>query len=173
MKRIQPILRFLRHIFIPHWRVKQAFSHQALRNIEHAITASETRHSGQIRFAVEANLSLHQLLCHFSPKKRAIQVFSDLRVWDTAQNNGVLIYLLMADRDVEIVADRGIHQQVGSDGWEAICKQMESQFKLGHFEVGVLEGIESISRHLTQFSPPAFSVYKVQKNELSDQPVIL
>ena len=136
VKRIHPLKRLLNHSFMPHWRVKQAFSNDALRHIEQAITVSELSHSGQVRFAIEASLSLHQLIAKLKPSHRAIQVFSDLRVWDTEQNNGVLIYLLLADRDVEIVADRGIHQHVGTDNWEAICLQMESRFKLGDFEAG-------------------------------------
>ena len=157
----------------PNFCLRQAFSKKALRNIEQAITNCELSHSGQIRFAVEATLSVHQLIHQLSPKERAIQVFSDLRIWDTEQNNGVLIYLLLADRDVEIVSDRGIHQQVGSDNWEKICNQMQRHFKTGYFEVGVLEGIQSIGQHLTQFSPQSVSANKLQKNELPDQPVIL
>ena len=181
VKRIHPLKRLLNHSFMPHWRVKQAFSNDALRHIEQAITVSELSHSGQVRFAIEASLSLHQLIAKLKPSHRAIQVFSDLRVWDTEQNNGVLIYLLLADRDVEIVADRGIHQHVGTDNWEAICLQMESRFKLGDFEAGVIEGIQSITKHLEQYSPnesasqdPAHKInHKAKKNELSDKPVII
>lgn len=174
MKRIHPFKRILQHSLMPHWRVKQAFSDDALRNIEHAITASELNHSGQIRFAVEANLSLQQLVAKLKPQHRAIQVFSDLRVWDTEQNNGVLIYLLLADRDVEIVADRGIHHHVGVDNWENICVQMESRFKQGEFEAGVIEGIQSISQHLEQYSSKPLAINnKANRNELSDKPVML
>lgn len=169
MKRIHPFKRVLKHLFMPNWLVNRAFSKHALHNIEQAIAASELKHSGQIRFAVEANLSLHQLIVKLKPQHRAIQVFSDLHVWDTEKNNGVLIYLVLADRDVEIVADRGIHNQVGSETWEKICVAMEAQFKLGNFEQGVMLGIELISQQLEQFSPAVAG----SKNELSNRPVLL
>jgi uncharacterized membrane protein len=96
-------------------------------------------------------------------------VFAQLRVWDTAHNNGVLIYLLLADRDVEIVVDRGIDARVGKAGWEAICQMMEAEFRAGHFERGVIKGIDAVTRHLaTHFPRDAGSV-----NELPDAPVVL
>ena len=99
----------------------------------------------KIRFAVEHALDLPQLLAGMSARDRAIEVFSQLRVWDTEHNNGVLIYLLFADRDVEIVADRGIHAKVGA-GWEDICRSMEQRFRQGEFEAGVIEGIRAAWR---------------------------
>ena len=86
---------------------------------------------------------------------RALDIFSQLRIWDTAHNNGVLIYLLLADRDVEIVADRGIDAKVGAAGWEKICSEMEAEFKAGNFERGVIKGIEAVSRKLAKHFPQA------------------
>ena len=92
-----------------------------------------------------------------------------MRIWDTAHNNGVLIYLLLADHDVEIVADRGIDIHVGAAGWEDICHEMEAEFRSGHFERGVIKGIASVSRLLAQHFPRAGD----QRNELPDKPVVV
>jgi uncharacterized membrane protein len=140
-----------------------------MRAIEEAIRASEATHHGQIRFAVEAALDVLPLLRNQSARGRAIDVFSLLRVWDTADNNGVLIYLLLADRDVEIVADRGIVSHVGQDQWERICRGMEHAFREGRFEEGVLEGIRAVSAHLARYYPGQDK----RRNELPDSPVVL
>jgi uncharacterized membrane protein len=163
------IARMLRHLTMPQWRAARGLPREALLRIERAIAESESRHSGQIRFAVENALDLYDLLHGQSARERAIEVFAALRVWDTAHNNGVLIYLLLADRDVEIVADRGIHERVGSRAWEEICSEMEAAFREGHFEEGVLGGIARVSRFQeTYFPGPAHG-----PNELPDRPVVL
>ncbi|MBC7583338.1 MAG: TPM domain-containing protein, partial [Tardiphaga sp.] len=104
-----------------------------------------------------------------SARERAIDVFSQLRIWDTEHNNGVLIYLLLADRDVEIVVDRGIDAHVGAAGWEAICQAMEAEFRAGHFERGVIRGIAAVTQHLATHFPRDGAA----ANELPDAPVIL
>ena len=101
-------------------------------------------------------------------RERALEVFSQLRVWDTQMNNGVLIYLLLADRDVEIVADRDAHARVGTEGWEKICREMEMLFRQGKFEEGVLHGIRAVSVQLARHYPPQ----KQDSNELDDRPVV-
>ena len=100
---------------------------------------------------------------------RAIEVFSQLRVWDTEHNNGVLIYLLLADRSVEIVADRGIHAKVDSDEWEKICGAMEADFKQENFKDGVVKGIQAIAKQLAEHFP----THSKGPNELPDKPVLL
>ena len=140
-----------------------------MRQIERAIADAEARHSAQIRFAVEHALDLHALLRGESARERAIEVFAALRVWDTEHNNGVLIYLLLADRDVEIVADRGIHKRVSSGAWEEVCREMEAAFRQGRFEAGVLGGIARVSQYLeTHFPRQAPG-----PNELPDRPAVL
>jgi uncharacterized membrane protein len=104
-----------------------------------------------------------------SPRARAVAVFSQLRVWDTEQNSGVLIYLLLADRDVEIVADRGIHRRVGEATWEAVCKRMEGHFRSGRFEEGVIAGISEVSALLRSHFPAGPG----DVDELPDKPVVL
>lgn len=161
--------RILRHLMTGAWQLRRAFPPESLRRIEAAIHAAESRHDGQIRFAVEASLELPALLRRLSARERALEVFSQLRVWDTEHNNGVLIYLLLADRDVEIVADRGVHRQVGNVRWEAICRRMEEAFRQHRFEPGVLAGIEAVGEELARAYPKTGG----PGNELADAPVLL
>jgi uncharacterized membrane protein len=149
--------------------VRRVFPSRALNEIEQAIRATEVRHAGQIRFAVEAALELAPLLAGQTAQQRAIEVFSTLRVWDTEHNNGVLIYLLLADRDVEIIADRGIHVRLGREVWEAICHEMEAAFHAGHFEAGVIAGIHAVGEHLSRHFP----AHDGKSNEMPDSPVVL
>lgn len=161
--------RIIRHLTMPSWHVRRCFPKAAMRAIEHAIRESERRHRGQIRFAVEAALDTGRLLRGLSARERAIEVFSRLRVWDTEHNNGVLIYLLLADRDVEIVADRGIDAQVGQAGWERICRELEAAFRAGRFEEGALGAIGVVGAQLAQHYPGPGT----KLNELPDTPVVL
>lgn len=161
--------RILRHLFTPPWRVRRAFPTRSLRAIEAAIRAAERSHSGEIRFAVESALDLWPLLRGQSARERALAVFSELRVWDTERNNGVLIYLLLADHDVEILADRGIHARVGAPEWERICREMEQCFREGRFEEGVVTGIRALDAHLARHFPRSGK----SPNELPDAPLVL
>ncbi|GAC1499238.1 MAG: TPM domain-containing protein [Bradyrhizobium sp.] len=140
-----------------------------MATIEQAIKAGETTHSGQVRFVVEGALDGKPLFRDQPARERALDIFSHLRIWDTAQNNGVLIYLLLADRQVEIVADRGIDAVVGAAGWEKICAGMERDFRAGHFQRGVIKGIEAVSRQLAAHFPK----HGAGPNELPDEPVVL
>ena len=117
--------RYWRHIVTDHHTVRRIFSADALSRIEHAIADSEKTHGGQIVFAVEPALPLGRVHHKLTPRERALEVFGLLRVWDTEHNNGVLIYLLLADHDVEIVADRGIANADGDAQWQAICGEIE------------------------------------------------
>jgi len=161
--------RWLRHEFNGASALNKVLPPEALQRLGAVVTAGEKRHNGEIRLAVEASLHLPLFRNGPSGRERAIQVFSDLRVWDTEANNGVLIYLLLADRDVEIVADRGIHDIVGDVGWEEICHGMEQAFRLGRFEEGLAEGIREVAEHLETHFPHS----EGDRNELPDEPVIL
>lgn len=167
---MRKLKRFLKHLLAGRWQVRQHFPQGAMARIEQAIHESERLHSGELRFAVEAGLDWPELLHGVTPRARAVDVFSQLRVWDTEQNSGVLIYLLLADRDVEIVADRGIHACVGDAGWRAICHQMETRFRQGEFELGVIEGLAAITTLLQQHFPAQGAA---NPNEISDAPVVL
>jgi uncharacterized membrane protein len=161
--------RIGKHLLEHRWRVRRIFPAKVLAAIEQAIRAGEATHSGQVRFVVEGALDGATLFKGHSARQRALDIFSQLRIWDTAHNNGVLIYLLLADRNVEIVADRGIDARVGAAGWEKICAEMERDFKAGNFEAGVIRGIEAVSRELAVHFPP----HHGDKNELPDAPVVM
>lgn len=167
--------RIARHLMMTPGRVRRTFPQAALLAIENAISASEAHHSGQIRFAVEGALNVAPLLRGQSARERAIDLFAQLRIWDTANNNGVLIYLLLADRDVEIVADRGIAQQMAAPAWEQICHTMESAFLRGEYEKGVLTGIHLVAHGLTRHFPARTDGGNGGNgsNELPDQAVLL
>lgn len=164
------LMRILRHLFTGQMAIKHVLPSASLARIEQAIKQSEMNHDGEILFAVEASLNLVSLLKKQSARERAIDIFSLLRVWDTQHDNGVLIYLLLADHDVEIVADRGIHTKVGHGEWEKICHEMEIAFQTEQFEKGVLTAINTISNHLEKHFPVRLIK---SKNELPDRPVIL
>ena len=161
--------RIGKHLVEHNWRVRRIFTPRVLDRIEQAIKAGEATHSGQVRFVVEGALDGAPLFHNQPARERAIDIFSHLRIWDTAHNTGVLIYLLLADRKVEIIADRGIHSQVGAAGWEKICRDMESDFTIGKFEVGVIKGIAAVSRELSKYFPARGP----GPNELPDEPVVM
>jgi uncharacterized membrane protein len=161
--------RIGRHLLEHRWRVRRIFPPRVLAAIEQAIKAGETTHSGQVRFVVEGALDGAPLFRNQSARERALDIFGQLRIWDTAHNNGVLIYLLLADRQVEIVADRGIDAQVGAAGWAKICADMEIDFKAGNFESGVIKGIAAVSRQMATYFPAQAG----DRNELPDAPVVM
>jgi uncharacterized membrane protein len=163
------IKRIGKHLLEHHWRVRRIFPPEVLAVIERTIKAGEATHSGQVRFVVEGALDGKPLFKDQPARERALDIFSHLRVWDTAHNNGVLIYLLLADRQVEIVADRGIDAKVGAAGWKKICAEMETDFKAGNFERGVIRGIEAVSRQLAAHFPK----HGAGRNELPNAPVVI
>jgi uncharacterized membrane protein len=140
-----------------------------MKRIQAAITAGEATHGGQVRFVVEGSLPMGQVVRGETPRERALEVFGRLRIWDTEENCGVLIYLLLADRDVEIVADRGIHRKVGDEAWLAICRGMESAFREKRFADGAVDGIDAINALLAHHFPRT----NAGPNELPDEPVVL
>ena len=161
--------RILKHLLTTHGQVTRAFPRSALNAIEQAIRSSETAHAGEIRFVVEGALDGMPLFKGQSPRERAIELFAQLRVWDTEHNSGLLIYLLLADRAVEIVADRGIHAKVGPEEWSAVCRQMEADFKKLNFEDGVLKGVQTVTQHLVNHFPAV----RCDEDELSNTPLVL
>ena len=163
------IRRIARHLFMLPGAVTRAFPASAMTSIEQAIGRSERQHSGEVRFAVEPALDTSALLAGESARERAIEMFSLLRLWDTDARNGVLIYLLLADRDIEIVADRGVSAKVNPSEWEAICRTMEAELRRGHYGEAVVSGIEAASRLLARHFPRSAG----DRNELPDRPVAL
>jgi uncharacterized membrane protein len=161
--------RLLRHLLFPHWLTRRYFSGRVLARVEAAVAAAEHGHAGEFRFAVEGALHPAQLMAGMTARERALEVFSNLRIWDTAANNGVLIYLLLADRVVEIIADRGLNGLVPQAEWEAISRAMEACFRRGEFEAGALLGIERVGRLLRRHFP----ISGENSNELPDAPSVL
>jgi uncharacterized membrane protein len=161
--------RSFRHLFSTRWATRRCFTPEVLRRIEAAIAGAERRHAGEIRFAIETAFDLPDLWYGTTPRERAVLVFGQLGVWDTAGNNGVLIYVLMADRDVEIVADRAIAARVPHAEWEAICREMEAHYKEGRFAEGSEAGVVGVGRLLAVHFP----VDGGDRNEQPDHPVLL
>ena len=161
--------RLVRHLFSTRWNTRRRFPPAALAAVEAAVREAESRHGGEIRFAVETALDLPELWRGLPARRRAAQVFGQLGVWDTAQNNGVLIYVLLADRVVEIVADRGIATLVQQSEWEEICGELERQFRRGRFMEGSVAAVQSVGRLLARHFPAA----RPDADELPNQPVLL
>jgi uncharacterized membrane protein len=162
--------RLVTHLLFPaRWQVQKTFPPAVRSAIQDAIRTAETTHCGQIRFAVEGVLHPRQLWGNWTAQERALQVFSELRIWDTEHNNGVLIYLLLADHSVAIIADRGIHAKVGEPIWRDIAKSMEECFAAGDFQRGSLLGIQLIREQLELHFPASDS----GPNELPDEVVLL
>ena len=160
--------RMVRHLSRSWRSVDRVQPASSLDTVRRAIEQIEATQEGQVRFAVEHALDLPQLLAGESARARALELFSQLRVWDTQHNNGVLIYLLLADKAVDIVADRGVGAHVGQ-GWGAICRRMEERFSRGEYEVGAIEGARAVGEHLQRH----FQTRGTLSNELPDEPVVL
>jgi uncharacterized membrane protein len=165
--------RLLRHAAALHWRTRILFPRTTLDAIREAIARAERAHAGEIRFAVETALPPRRVIAEIGPRTRALEVFSDLRVWDTEHNNGVLIYVLIADRSVEIVADRGLRARVSSAEWEGVCRMMEEHFRAGRVKAGSIAGIDAVGGLLARHFPAAIANQATARNELPDQPTLL
>jgi uncharacterized membrane protein len=161
--------RFWRHIVMTPWQAGRAFPPAALEAIRRAVAEHEKRHRGEVRFVVEAELTSGQLWANLGSRARAIELFAMMGVWDTAENTGVLVYVLLADHKVEIVADRGISAVVAQSEWQAICGTMQDAFRAGQFEAGAVAGVTAVSALLERHFPAG----EGNANELPDQPVML
>ena len=167
------IARLLRHIATPHWRTRLLFPKSALDAIEETITRTERAHGGEIRFAIETALTPAHILRRTAPRERAHEVFAHLRVWDTEANNGVLIYVQVADRHVEIVADRGFAGRVSEGEWSAVCRLMEEHFRAGRFQAGAIAGVEAVGTLLARHFPARPQAGVPTHNQLPDRPTLL
>lgn len=145
--------RTLRHLLAPHWLARRAFSPQSRRAIEAAVAAAEAGHRAELRFVIEGPLALRDLVAGSTPRARAEALFSSLRVWDTAENSGVLVYVNVVDRAVELVADRGVHALAGEASWRAIVGEMEAAYRAGRFEQGSLAAIARLGQLLREHFP--------------------
>jgi uncharacterized membrane protein YgcG len=164
------IVRLLRHRRLDERDAQRALPRAALARIEARVAASEARHTGQIRVCVEAGLPLSYLRRGASARERAIAMFAKLKVWDTEHNNGVLIYLLMAEHAIEIVADRALDREVAPDEWQRVTHTMAEAFRSGRFEAGLNEAIDAVDACLVRRFARAAGQPNV--NELPDAPVL-
>lgn len=159
--------RWWRHLNMARWQLRRAFPESVLQAITNSVRASEQLHGGEIRVAIEAELSLAALLRGQSPRARALEVFASLGVWDTTARNGVLIYLCLADRDVEVVADRGLHGKVSDAEWAEICVQLQRDCAAGQYGPGMCAAIASVGKLIGRNYP------MVDRNEQVDRPTLL
>jgi uncharacterized membrane protein len=165
--------RLIRHMATPRWRARLLFPSKTLDAIEQAIARAELTHAGEIRFAIESELTPAHILKGVTPRARAHDVFASLRVWDTEQNNGVLVYVQLADRSVEIVADRGFDGRVSPAEWAAVCRLMEEHFRAGRFEAGSIAGVDAIGTLLARHFPQTAGQAVASRNQLPDRPTLL
>ena len=163
------LIRMLKHLSYPDWWMRRVLPPDSLHRIEQAVAASEAGHGGEIRIAFETSLGWLSLFKGQTTRQRAEDVFSRLRVWDTEDNNGVLIYMLLADRQFEIVADRGLAHVVEHEEWARLCNEMEARFHDQGYEEAFLYGIQVIG----QWLKARFPHLPGDANELPDRPVIL
>jgi uncharacterized membrane protein len=158
--------RVFKHLAFTRWQLRRAFPRATLDAIEHAIQQSEARRRGEIRFVVEGALHGRALLAGQTARERAVELFSLLRVWDTEGNNGVLIYVLLADRCLEIVADRGIHARATPGLWSSIAQAMEHALGRGQYEVAALDAVRAVAGCLEADGA-------TRPDELPNRPLIL
>ena len=161
--------RKVRHLITDSRSVRRLLPAASLANIHRTIAAGEARHDGEVRFCIEAALPWSYLRRNASARERAVMLFSKLRVWDTERNTGVLLYILLADKAVEIVADRGIANRVETEEWAAICRDLSRAIRAGGAEEGVSQALGRINELLAQHFPPRAD----NPNELPDSPVVL
>lgn len=154
---------------LPRGALRRRFPSHALNAIEAAVSASELRHRAEIRFAIEVALDLRTLWRLRSARERAVEVFSELGVWNTSERNGVLIYVLLAERDVEIVADRGLEGRVSEAEWRGVCEVIEQAFREERWKEGALAGIAAVTALLVREYPASGP----NPNEQPDRPVLL
>jgi uncharacterized membrane protein len=158
--------RALRHVRVDRDDLRSALDAAALSRLQAAVAASETRHSGEIRLSVEAALPLSYVRRGLSARDRAVMLFGKLRVWDTEHNNGVLIYLLLAEHAIEIVADRSLTRHVPQAHWDALVAGMRENFSAGRFEAGLLQAIAAVDALLVERF--ALAPGEANPNELPD-----
>ena len=160
------LARILQHRWTDETDARRALSLDAMKRLEAQVAASENKHSGEIRLCVEAGLPLSYLWRRATPRQRAVTLFGKLRVWDTEHNNGVLIYLLLAERAIEIVADRGLSRRVPQSQWDTLVSSMREAFRVGQFEAGLAQAISAVDGLLRQHFELAPD--QLNPNELPD-----
>ena len=162
--------RILKHRWLDEGDANRAVPVDMVERLMRRVAASERRHSGEIRICVEAGLPVSYLWRNAPARERAITLFGKLRVWDTELNNGVLIYLLLADHAIEIVADRGLNQRVTEAQWKAMVDNLGAAIRAGNYEDGLTQALEEVSAVLVQHFPLMPS--DANSNELPNRPIV-
>lgn len=162
--------RLVRHRWLDESDTRRAIPRDMVERLTRRVAASEKRHSGEVRICVEAGLPTSYILRGATPRERAVMLFGKLRVWDTEDNNGVLVYLLLAERAIEIVADRGLTRHVDAAEWQRIVARMGGAFREGRFEDGLTQALEEVSALLVAHFPVEAGA--PGSNELPDEPVL-
>lgn len=161
------VKRYWRHLTASRLATRKAFPRATLKAIEATIKEVEAHHDGEICFVVETSIDRFGAGYQPSPRQRALEVFAQRRIWDTEYNNGILLYVLMADRAVEIVCDRGINAHADRQVWEQICARINADFQQHRFREGAIDGIKALAEVLEQHYPG-----RTRRNDLSDHPQV-
>ncbi len=177
---IKTIARLLRHRWLDEADARRAVPPALAERLRQRVAASERRHTGEIRICVEGGLPTSYLWRHLRDglsaedivRERALMMFSKLRVWDTEHNNGVLIYLLLAEHAIELVADRGVSRLVPPAAWQAMARQLGGALREGRFEDGLTQALEEVSAVLVAHFPEAEDAPPRPPNQLPDEPVL-
>lgn len=161
--------RLIRHLLHTPLATRRAFSTSVQEAIRHAVHAGEQTHRGEIRVVVEGDWPLRAVMAGTSLRERALEVFGLTRVWDTEENTGLLIYVLLCEHRVEILADRGLNAAAQAGLWETICAEMTTAFRAGNFEAGCVQAVNRVTKVLAQHFPAEHG----NPNELPDLPIVL
>ncbi|MET0518036.1 MAG: TPM domain-containing protein [Burkholderiaceae bacterium] len=165
------LVRLLRHRLWDEADARRALPPPARLRLQQQVAASEARHSGEIRICVEAGLPTSYLWRGAPVRQRALALFGKLRVWDTEHNNGVLIYLLLAERSIELVADRGLSRLTPPDSWPRLVAELGGALQQGRFEQGLAAAIDAVSALLLEHFP--LPAGQAPLNELPDAVILL
>lgn len=174
------LARLVRHRWYDASDARRAVPPQVAERLRHRVAASEQHHTGQIRLCIEGGLPTSYLWRHLRDRvampqivrERARMMFSKLGVWDTEQNNGVLIYLLLAERAIELVADRGVTWVEPASAWQDAVARLGKALKANHFEDGLTQALEEVSAVLVRHFPQTDAPAEGRVNELPDEPVL-
>jgi uncharacterized membrane protein len=167
------ISRAWRHAKTTKVQGKKAFPSATLAAIQAIIADGENKHRAEVRLIVEPSLDLAAIISGMTSRERAGELFTDYRIWDTEENCGVLIYINLADHQVEIIADRGIARLIPNDHWQAVCKTMTDGFAQALYHDSALNGLTQLNAILKKYFPEGESAHSPQPNQLSNQPILL
>ncbi len=163
--------RAFRHLSAGQRGTHKLFSAEIMQRLQEVIATGEGTHRGEVRLIVESALPLRKVRRGMTTRQRALDLFGTFRVWDTEENNGVLLYINLADRKVEVIADRAAARRIGDPYWQTVCGVAQAAFRQDAFEQGVRDALESIHRALAIAFPADGDGSR--RNELSDAPVSL